>query len=153
MAQCLARSQTFSQFIRLSSLLSYTSKSKTDCVLKYYLESNDHQRNECNASSSEVLGAIGTRSFGKPYKCIHKSQLGCWKSSSDQSFDSITATNERSKEWTQQTIFSYLTYGRPRPKAMRILTPNRTLYLAHWSDKLHLNMKCRDWSWRAYTHF
>ncbi len=32
MAQCLARSQTFSQFIRPSSLLRYTSKSKTDCI-------------------------------------------------------------------------------------------------------------------------
>ena len=75
MAQCLARSQTFSQFIRPSSLLSYTSKSKTDCVFKYYLESNEQQRIECNASSFKVIGAIGTRSFGKPCKCIHKSQL------------------------------------------------------------------------------
>ena len=32
MARCLACSQTFSQFIRPSSLLSYTGKSKTDCV-------------------------------------------------------------------------------------------------------------------------
>ncbi len=38
------------------------------------------------------------RSFGKPCKCIHKSQLGCWKSSLDQSFESITATNGRSNE-------------------------------------------------------
>jgi hypothetical protein len=58
MAQCLAHSETFLQFIRPSSLLSHTSKSKTDCIFKYYLESNDHQRNECNASSSEVLGAL-----------------------------------------------------------------------------------------------
>jgi hypothetical protein len=34
------------------------------------LESNDHQKNECNASSFEVLGAIGTLSFGKLSKCI-----------------------------------------------------------------------------------
>jgi hypothetical protein len=70
----------------------HTSKSKTDCVFKNYLESNDHQRIEWNASSFKVLGAIGTRSFGfgKPCKCIHKSQLGSWKSSSNQSFDSIT---------------------------------------------------------------
>ncbi len=55
MAQCLARSQPFSQFIRPMSLLSYTSKSKTDCVFKYYLESNYQQRIECNASSFEIL--------------------------------------------------------------------------------------------------
>ena len=98
MAQCLARSQTFSQFIRPISLLSYTSKSKTDCVFKYYLESNEQQRIECNASSFKVLGAIGTRSFGKPCKCIHKSQLSSWKLTLDQSFDLITSTNERSSK-------------------------------------------------------
>jgi hypothetical protein len=42
MAQCLAHSQTFSQFIRPSSLLSCTSKSKTDCVFKYFLKSNSY---------------------------------------------------------------------------------------------------------------
>jgi hypothetical protein len=62
------------------------------------LESNDQQRIECDASSFKVLGAIGTQSFDKPFKCIHKSQLGSWKSSSGQSFDLITATNEQSKE-------------------------------------------------------
>ena len=30
----------------------------------------------------------------------------CWKSSSDQSFDSITATNERSNKWYQK-IYTY----------------------------------------------
>ena len=35
-AECLARSQTFPQFIRPMSLLSYTSKTKTDCIEKYY---------------------------------------------------------------------------------------------------------------------
>jgi hypothetical protein len=60
--------------------------------------SNDHQRNEYNASSFEVLGAIGTLSFGKLFKCIRKSQFGSWKSSSGQSFDSITAANEQSNE-------------------------------------------------------
>jgi hypothetical protein len=73
MAQCLARSQTFLQFIRPGSLLRYTSKSKTDCVFKYHLESIDHQRIECNASSFKVLGAIGTLSFGKSCKCIFTS--------------------------------------------------------------------------------
>jgi hypothetical protein len=51
----------------------------------HHLESNDHQRIECNASSFEVLGAIGTLSFGKSFKCIHKSQLDSWRSSSGQS--------------------------------------------------------------------
>jgi hypothetical protein len=33
---------------------------------------------------------MGNLSFGKSFKCIHKSQLGSWKSNSGQSFDSIT---------------------------------------------------------------
>jgi hypothetical protein len=64
----------------------------------HHLESNDHERIECNAGSFEVLGAIGNLSFGKSFKCIHKSQLGSWKTSSVQSFDSIAATNERFNE-------------------------------------------------------
>ena len=40
MARCLTCSQTFSQFIRPISLLSYTSKSKTDCVFKYHSKMN-----------------------------------------------------------------------------------------------------------------
>jgi hypothetical protein len=59
----------------------------------HHLESN-----ECNASSFEVLGDIGTLSFGKLFKCIRKSQLGSWKSRSGQSFDSITAINEQFNE-------------------------------------------------------
>ena len=70
MAQCLASSQTFIQFIRLSPLPSYTSKTKTDSVFKYYLESNDQQRIECTASSFEVLGAIGTLTFSNSCTCI-----------------------------------------------------------------------------------
>jgi hypothetical protein len=62
------------------------------------IQSDEKKKNEFNAGSFEVLGAIGTRSFGKPCKCIHKSQFGSWKSSSGQSFDSITATNERFNE-------------------------------------------------------
>ena len=62
------------QFIRLSPLLSYTSKTKTDSVFKYDLESNDQQRIECTASSFGVLGAIGTLTFSN--SCI-----GIWKSS------------------------------------------------------------------------
>jgi hypothetical protein len=62
------------------------------------LESNEQQRIECNVGSFEVLSAIGNLSFGKSFKCIRKSQLGSWKSSSGQSFDLITATNERSNE-------------------------------------------------------
>jgi hypothetical protein len=62
------------------------------------IQSNEKKQIEYNASSFEVLGAIGTLSFGKSFKCIHKSQLGSWKSSSGKSFDSITATNERSNE-------------------------------------------------------
>ncbi len=99
---CIATSsQTFPQFIRPMSLLCYMGKTKTDCVLKYYLESNDQQRIECNASFFEVLGAIGTRSFGKSCKWIHKSQLGSWRSSSGQLFDLISATNQRSNKWTK----------------------------------------------------
>jgi hypothetical protein len=59
------------------------------------LDSNEKEWIECNAGFFEVLGAIGTLSFGESCKCIHKSLLGSWKSSLGQSFDSITATNER----------------------------------------------------------
>jgi hypothetical protein len=74
---------------------------ESDCVLKYLLgiiRSDEKKKIECNAGSFEVLGAIGTRSFGKSCKCIHKSEPSCWKSSSGQSFDSITATNEQFNE-------------------------------------------------------
>ena len=27
------------------------------------------------------------------------------------------------------------------------------LYSAHWCNKLRLNVKCHDWSWRAWLHF
>jgi hypothetical protein len=46
------------------------------------IQSDEKKKNECNASSFEVLGAIGNLSFGKPFKCIHKSQFSSWKSSS-----------------------------------------------------------------------
>jgi len=62
------------------------------------MRSNEKKRKECNVSSFEVLGAIGNPSFGKSFECIHKSQLGSWKSSSVQSFDLIAAINERSNE-------------------------------------------------------
>ena len=32
-------------------------------------------------------------------------------------------------------------------------TPKRTFYSAHLCDKLRLNVKCHDWSWRAHGHF
>jgi hypothetical protein len=62
------------------------------------IRSDEKKKIECNAGSFEILGAIGNLSFGKSFKCIHKSQLGSWKSSSGQSFDSITAINERSNK-------------------------------------------------------
>jgi hypothetical protein len=33
--------------------------------------------------------------------------------------------------------------------AVRILTPKRTLYSAHWCDKLRVNVKRQDSTWRA----
>jgi hypothetical protein len=62
------------------------------------IRSDEKKKIECNAGSFEILGAISNLSFGKSFKCIHKSQLGSWKSSSGQSFDSITAINERSNK-------------------------------------------------------
>jgi hypothetical protein len=62
------------------------------------IRSDEKKKIECNAGSFEVLSAVGNLSFGKSFKCIRKSQLGSWKSRSGQSFDSITATNERSNE-------------------------------------------------------
>jgi hypothetical protein len=62
------------------------------------IRSDEKKKIECNAGSFEVLSAVGNLSFGKSFKCIHQSQLGSSKSRSGQSFDSITATNERSDE-------------------------------------------------------
>ena len=47
MAQCHPSSQTFSQFIRPSSLLSYTSK--TDCIINIYWASIKAMKREMNA--------------------------------------------------------------------------------------------------------
>ena len=95
MAQCHLSSQAFSQFIRPSSLLSYTNK--TDCILKYLLSidwSNEKDKIESNDGSFQVLFAVGNLSFGRLCKCISKSESGCWKSSSSELFDSI----QRSKQ-------------------------------------------------------
>jgi hypothetical protein len=62
------------------------------------IRSDDKKKIGSNAGSFEVLSAVGNLSFGKSFKCIRKSQLSSWKSNSGQSFDSITATNERSNE-------------------------------------------------------
>jgi hypothetical protein len=52
MAKCLASSQTLTQFIRPSFLLSFTSK--TDCVLKYLLSIESKGLN-CNDGSFQVV--------------------------------------------------------------------------------------------------
>jgi len=60
--------------------------------LKYLMgiiRSDEKKKIECNAGSSEVLGAVGDLSFGKLCTCIHKSEPSCWKSSSVESFDLI----------------------------------------------------------------
>jgi hypothetical protein len=60
--------------------------------LKYLLgiiRSDEKKKIECNARSSEFLGAVGNLSFGKLCTCIHKSEPSCWKSSWGESFDSI----------------------------------------------------------------
>ncbi len=54
-----------------------------------------------NASSFQVLGAIGNLSFGKACKCIHMSELYCQKSSLGESFHPIWGTNKLSNEWTE----------------------------------------------------
>jgi hypothetical protein len=53
------------------------------------IQSDEKKKIECNAGSSEVLGAVGNLSFGKLFTCIHKSEPSCWKSSSGESFDLI----------------------------------------------------------------
>ncbi len=104
MAQCLTSSQTFLQFIRPSSLLSYTSN--TDCILKYSLETNYSNKKEWIESkdgSFQVRGAVGNLSFGRLCKCISKSEPGCWKSNSTESFDSFWR-NKQAKLRTNSQI-------------------------------------------------
>jgi hypothetical protein len=48
------------------------------------IQSNEKEKIEYNAGSSEVLGAVGNLSFGKLCTSIHKSEPSCWKSSSGE---------------------------------------------------------------------
>jgi hypothetical protein len=109
MAQYLPSSrQTFSQFIRHMSLLSYTSKTKTDCIQNFIEQQLKQNGLNCNDSSFQVLGAFGNLSFRKFRRCIHESELSHWKSCSNKSLDSICGTNEQptngpNSEPTKQT--------------------------------------------------
>jgi len=58
------------------------------------IRSNEKQSIECNVGSLKVLDSVGNVSFGKLCTCIHKSESSCWKSSSGESFDSISRTNK-----------------------------------------------------------
>jgi hypothetical protein len=67
-AECLASSsQTFSQFIRPKSLLSYTQKSKLT-ALKKFIEALKRKGMNAMPALFEVLSAVANLSFGKYYK-------------------------------------------------------------------------------------
>jgi hypothetical protein len=112
-AECLASSsQASSQFIRPDSnksleilripVLHLVTQANNLIAFEniYWASFEAMKRKRLNAMPAllKFLAPLGNLSFGKSFKCIRKSQLGSWKSSSGQSFDSITATNERSNE-------------------------------------------------------
>jgi hypothetical protein len=67
-------------------------------VFKKIIEALKSKGLNCNASSSQVLGAFGNLSFGKIRRCTYESELGSWRSCSGKSFDLICETNEQTNK-------------------------------------------------------
>ncbi len=74
--------------------------------LKILLSSNEKERIGCNGVFCTALGADCNLSFEKLCKCICKSEPGCWKSNSTESFDLIQR-NKQTKQFSKDSIESH----------------------------------------------
>jgi hypothetical protein len=70
------------------------------------LSSNEKEKIGCNGVIFTVLGADCNLSFGKLCKCISKSEPGCWKLNSTESFNSIQR-NKQTKQFSKDSIESH----------------------------------------------
>jgi hypothetical protein len=125
---------TFPQFIRPMSLLSYTSKTKTDRV--FFLSSNEKEKIGCNGGFCIVLGAECNLSFGKLCKCISKSESGCWKLNLTESFDLIQR-NKQTKQFSKDSIENH-----SRDATVSQLKQNKQCLILQTHSFFHTSVGC-----------